>query len=240
MDQLISYNHLTLEQQRNATIGSMHQLLPNVFVIKVDKHQYRYGNMYIIVNETKKELFLIDAVRNESIFPVDKFRESGFRVKGIFITHKHIVEQAYGKLDKIAEDFDDAPIFMDTKDAGEFSEFVHSPYEKHDALSASKISVIAMPGHTEGSICIYHPANGGMVFTGDAAVGSPFEEDDYYFERPPNNDKKDQQLRQRWEKFNVPVKHILPLHGKPEFNLSEERLNEILENLRKNEKTQSL
>ncbi len=60
-------------------------------------------------------MVLIDAVREESIFLVNKLREEGYSFKGIFI--------------------------------------------EHEVLSASKMSVIAMPGHTEGGVCLYHPAN---------------------------------------------------------------------------------
>ena len=103
-----------------------------------------------------------------------------------------------------------------------------SPAKKyHDPLSKKfntlGLQSIHISGHTPGSIFIYYPENGGVLFVGDAVIGSRVNEP-VKLQFPPDFTSDDQEaLKAYLKKVNIPShQHILPLHGEPLLNLSYE------------------
>ncbi|QCW99455.1 hypothetical protein FGM00_04770 [Aggregatimonas sangjinii] len=224
----------------SAELGSILPILDNVYTIKADKHRYRYGNMYIIVHQEHKKLLLIDAVRDESVQSLKNWMANGYSISGVFLTHRDLLGQAYAPLHEISEDLGNAPIFIHPDDTPKNSNALFDITCAIDIFTDFNVQVHHSPGHTPGSVVIYAEMNGGILFTGDSAVGSPYEEEQYYFERPPNNEENDERLRGFWENVEQRFKHILPLHGKPQFGLNEMQQDYIVKNLCKAEKTKSL
>lgn len=240
MKDLKQNKRLFLEKFLTTEPGTIFQILDNVYGIKADRHQYRYGNMYVIVHKEEKKLLLIDAVREESIRPMKNWIANGYSISAVFLTHKDLLGQAYASIHQISEDLGDAPIFIHPADTPENSADLFDITCAVDITTDFDVQVFHSPGHTSGSIIIYSELNDGILFTGDSAVGSPYEDEQYYFERPPNETSEDNKLIHFWQNFHLPFKHILPLHGKPQFQLNDLQRDYILSNLRKPEKTESL
>lgn len=227
-----------IEKLRNLEFGNPKNILPNVYLIKVDKHQFRYGNMYIIKHPTRKSLLLIDAVRPESKNALNDFMATGYSIDSVLLTHSDLIGQAYGSLDEISTNLGGTSIYIHPNDIKSRWEDARDIMSAASQFSDYKIEVHHFPGHTPGSSIIYSGLNGGMVFSGDSAVGSNYEKEEYYFDRPPN--KADDGLRECWSNFEKDFQHFLPLHGKPEFTISRKRRERILQNLSKEEPTKNL
>ncbi len=228
----------SIETLRNLNFGFLLKILPNVHLIKVDKHQYRYGNMYIIKHPNRKSLVLIDAVRPESKIAMERFIKDDYTVDAVLLTHSDLIDQAYGDLEEISTNLGNPTFYIHPKDVKSGWEDAQDIMTVPSAFSDYELNVFHFPGHTPGSSVVYSGLNNGMVFSGDSAIGSNYEKEAYYFDRPPNN--ADEALRESWQQFNKEFSHFLPLHGKPEFTLSRKRQDEILQHLRKQEPTKSL
>ncbi|WGK64504.1 MBL fold metallo-hydrolase [Croceiramulus getboli] len=231
----------TLDELRTAVYGDPVKILPETFLMKVKKFKHRFGNTYALRHLNRKDLILIDAIRPENKPAIDQFLDQGYQVRGILLTHGDLIKQAYADLHHISEELGNAPIFMHPLDAGEYGDLITDITEPNFVLEDFGIESYHYPGHTPGSVILYSERNEGMLFAGDSAVGSPYDQDDYYFERPPiENDETDFGLAQNWKRFVKPFKHFLPLHGKPQFGLSEPQQKDIILNLTKDQKTESL
>ncbi|GAA0871689.1 hypothetical protein GCM10009117_08350 [Gangjinia marincola] len=229
-----------LDQLRTAVYGHPEKILSDTFLMKIPKHVYRFGNTYAIRHLDYQKILLIDAVRPENKEALQHFKDSGYEIAGIVLTHGDLLDQAYTSLDEIANEWD-TTIYMHLMDAKNQSGAVEDVMTEPDALKAFGLKVYHMPGHTSGSIMLYTGINEGMLFTGDSAVGSPYESDEYYFERPPiTNEQTDYGLIEAWRSFNEPVRHMLPLHGKPQFDMTDQQQADMIRNLIKDEPTKSL
>ncbi len=227
-----------LDELRTAVYGEPVLILPDSFLLKFDKHQHRYGNGYVIRHRNRRDLVLIDAVRPEHQSTLERYKKDGYKIKAILITHRDIVKQAYKPLHEIAEEFD-SNYFIHSLDSDD-NDHALNITGYHDVFKDFDLSVFHTPGHTSGSVIIYCGINKAL-YTGDSAVGSPYESDKYYFERPPiESDQNDLALRESWMSISVDFEHILPLHGKPQFDLSEQERIQIMRNLVKEESTKSL
>jgi glyoxylase-like metal-dependent hydrolase (beta-lactamase superfamily II) len=84
-------------------------------------------------------------------------------------------------------------------------------------LAEFEVEAVLFPGHTEGHIILYGSANGGILITGDAAMGTSSSQAKAGVEtviRPPMQlSVDDDELRKQWVSFNRPVASILPYHG---------------------------
>lgn len=180
-------------------------------------------------------------VHEDSIENIQELLQDGFTVSALLLTHSDLVDQSYTSMKQLSQDLGGAPIFIHPLDSKKSASDLEDILQKNEIFDRFAISVYHTPGHTGGSVMIHSKINNGMLFTGDSAVGSPYDVDQYYFERPPIADEtRDQGLAKSWSVFTKPFKHILPLHGKPQFGLTEGDQIDIILNLSKNEPTKSL
>lgn len=236
----VSYSQI-LSEIKKAENGERVLILPDTFLLKVAKFQYRVGNSYILRHINRKEVLLIDVVHETSKNTVDDLISDGYDIQGLLLTHSDLIDQAYTNMAQLSKDLNSAPIFAHPLDSKKSSADIKDIMKKNDVFEKFSINIYHTPGHTGGSVLIYSDINGGMLFTGDSAVGSPYDVEKSYFERPPIADEStDMGLAGSWRFFRQPFKHILPLHGKPEFDLSEGRQKDVLLNLSKDLKTESL
>ncbi len=226
-----------LDALRTAVYGDSVKILHDTFLLKFPKREQRYGNGYAIRHQNRKDLVLIDTVNREHHGELVRFRESGYNIKGLLLTNKNLISQAYTELSDIARELK-TEIYIHPLDSPVTNSIDITGY--HDFLQDFDLTVFHTPGNTSGSVMIFSGASGAL-FTGDSAIGSPYEADEYFFERPPiSKDESDLALRESWKSISVDFKHILPLHGKPQFDINLEKRKQILNNLIKTERTKYL
>ncbi len=230
-----------LDELRTAIFGTVHKILPETFLMKTEKFQHRFGNTYAVRHTNGKEIILVDAVRPENKMALQGFLEKGYKISAVLLTHGDLLAQAYGSMAQIKEDLGGAPIFIHPLDMHGQEKDLKDITAKHDVLKHFDISIFHFPGHTGGSAIIHSGLNGGMLFTGDSAIGSRYELDDYSFVRPIIEEHtKDFGLAESWKNFDSDFEHVLPLHGKPQFDLEEDDRHTILRKLAQDEPTTSL
>ncbi|AZQ44364.1 MBL fold metallo-hydrolase [Nonlabens ponticola] len=226
-----------LDELRTAVFGESVKILPDTFLLKYDKHVHHFGNGYMLRHKNRHDIILIDAVIKEHKEEIARFRESGYHIKAILLTHADLISQAYDDVDNIAKDLD-TTIYIHPLDKNNTQ--LAAIDEPNDVFDAFGIKVYHTPGHTKGSVAIYCEFNKAL-FTGDSAIGSPYEKDEYYFERPPiASEQADLGLRESLRSISVDFEHLLPLHGKPQFEIDDEERERIMRNLTKEESTKNL
>ncbi len=236
----ISYSSI-IEELKNKKVGERTLILPDTFLVKVAKFRYRTGNSYIIQHLDRKELLLIDVVHQDSQEAIQRLIQDGFSIAGLILTHSDLIHQSYTTMKKLSENLGNAAIYIHPLDAGSDGDFVKNFLEPNDVFDKFSLSINHFPGHTGGSVIIHSEINNGMLFTGDSAVGASYDSNEYYFERPPvSNRSKDIGLAHHWKNYTKPFAHMLPLHGKPQFDLSEGQQKDIIIKLSKDEPTKTL
>jgi glyoxylase-like metal-dependent hydrolase (beta-lactamase superfamily II) len=87
----------------------------------------------------------------------------------------------------------------------------------HPLLAEFGVEAIHFPGHTAGHIALYSAEKGGVLFAGDAAMGTTARQAAEGIERlirpPAGLSTDDAELRRRWVSFDRPVATVLPYHG---------------------------
>lgn len=226
-----------LDELRTATFGSSVKILPDTFLLKFDKYQFRFGNGYIIRHRNNRELVVIDAVRKEHKEELARLVESGYNIRAILLTHSDLIDQAYAPLKSIMSELD-TQIYIHSLDMQSTDCRDITSYD--DVFKEFDLSIFHTPGHTGGSVVIYCGIHK-TLFAGDSAVGAPYESDDYYFDRPIiTSDSKDFALSESWRSIVVEFQHLLPLHGKPQFDINDVQRDDILRRLTREEATKSL
>lgn len=227
-------NSEILQELRQLPLGRAYEILPNTLLVKGQRFQHRYANMYILADENRREILLIDAVRIEAKQPVLDLMQKGYKVRGIILTHNHLVGQAFSNMQTVSETFGGTPLFMHPADISPYISMMRSVVDEEHAMQDFGLEVIHMEGHTYGSVSIYSKMNGGTLFCGDNAIGSPYDMDTYYFERPKTRSSRtDAKLARIWKELGHRVSNLLPLHGKPEMYITEKRYAEIKNGLDK-------
>ncbi|WP_194852527.1 MBL fold metallo-hydrolase [Nonlabens antarcticus] len=226
-----------LDELRTAVYGKPVKILPDTFLMKFEKNENREGNGYVMRHKNRQDIIIIDGIREEHRDELTRLKESGYNVKAVLLTNVDMLDKTYADLETIKEDLG-ADIYIHDLDnkGGAFKNITSNP----EVFQDFGLKIIHTPGHTNGSVIIYCDFNKAL-FTGDSAVGSPYKEDDYYFDRPIiENDQKDLGLRESWRTITEEFEHILPLHGKPQFDLTDDERTTILRNLIKDESTKKL
>lgn len=217
-----------LEKLRAASSGDTVKILPNMWLLKSGPDQGAYNNAYAIRHKNRRDILLIDAVRPEHKSEIARFRESGYNIKAILLTNGHMIDHAYADLSDISEELD-TQIYIHPLDSKQTNTIDINGYQ--EVFTAFDLSIFHTPGYTSGSVVIYCGING-VLLTGASAVGSAYDSDTYAFYRPviTNNDN-DIALRESWRSVSVRFEHLLPLSGKPQFDITEEQYLQIMNQL---------
>ena len=148
-------------------------------------------NCYIVTNEETKECFAVDMAECPQEY-VNYIKNNGLEMKALFLTHGHF-DHIAGMND--LRDITGAPIYGCEKERDLFED-AEKNLSKTTLVGAKtlkcdhyfndgdelvfgdiKLKVIATPGHTEGSVCLY---NDEMVFTGDTLFNRSVGRSDLY------------------------------------------------------------
>ena len=176
----------------------------------------RSANAYAVLREGKA--ILIDAGFSDLIPATDELSKT-HSVEGIILTHRHVAAQA-DALKQFGERYS-LVLYMHPSDAnhpqGKMTGLHYENPLAHPALEALNIHVIPFAGHTEGHIALYLEDHGGVLLTGDAAMGPTFKAHEQGFRsfvRPPYDfNVDDTALRQNWLEFGQPIRTLAPYHG---------------------------
>jgi glyoxylase-like metal-dependent hydrolase (beta-lactamase superfamily II) len=87
----------------------------------------------------------------------------------------------------------------------------------HSILREFGFEALLFPGQTAGSIVLYTAKHGGVLLTGDSAMGTTADQAKAGLERmvrpPIETSVDDAELREQWLAFDRPVATVLPFDG---------------------------
>jgi len=208
-------------------------LIPNTFIIKGEAGQEGFSQGYAVRHQNQKDIILIDAIEKSTQAAVKKWIEDGYTIKAILISNTSVFKNAYADLKTISEDAGGAPIYAHPMTTiKEDFKIKDITAKKNELFKSFGLTIFNLPGNRGGSVIIYSDINEGMLFTGEDALGSPYDNELNEFTRPQMNRKNDEYgLAQSWSEFEQPFTYLFPLRGKPGFNLEEEDQSAILNKL---------
>lgn len=192
--------------------GGTTEIIPGLHLFRVPKNRFRAGQSYGLIHPDGGTI-LIDAVHELTKPAVDKLLER-HPPKALFITHKDLVAQAFGTSEELSAWLGGAPVFIHSKDSGNLVGL--QPIETSTGLIADLgMYTYHIPGHTPGSTAfLFHSK--GYLFTGDAIVGAPYEEDEQRFTHAPMVEEDFLNNVLGWEAVPLNlVTKVFPLHGQP-------------------------
>lgn len=162
---------------------------------------------------------LFDTASPTHLPALRSLRERGRRLSALVLSHFHLIPDD-GELARFARELD-VPIFLhpieaDHPRAREAGVTFQDP-TRSAALLALGVEVTHFPGHTAGSIVLTWGAHGGVLFTGDAALG-PRSRDhraglDLVIRPPLSLNEDDAELRRSWAGYQRPLNGVVALHG---------------------------
>ena len=165
---------------------------------------------------------LVDAVFADVLPAVHALAQAGHAPTALVLTHRHVVPQAE-TLPEIVEQYR-IPVFLHPNDAAHpqarrWPDLRYADPTASPLLAECGAEAIPFPGHTEGHIMLYRAVEGGLLLTGDCAVGPTLrdaDKDTATMIRPPLSfNVSDAALRNGWIAFRRPVTALCPYHGMP-------------------------
>jgi glyoxylase-like metal-dependent hydrolase (beta-lactamase superfamily II) len=174
-------------------------------------------NTYALLNAGR--MLLVDTNVSSLLPFVRQLSDDGFSPAALVISHRHVVGlgDAIGNL---AEEFK-IPLLLHPIDAGHQQALAAGAiFENpigHPVLDQFGFEALLFPGQTAGSIMLYSTNNGGLLLTGDSAMGTTADQAKAGLERlirpPIETSVDDAELRRQWLAFDRPVTTVLPFHG---------------------------
>ena len=172
-------------------------------------------NSWAILREGRS--ILLDAPVSWAMEGIAALAAAGHPPAAHVLSHRDIAGSG-DAFDAFADAYD-APFLMHPEDQAEdaprkLSVPLNDPMAS-DVLRDAGIETIHIPGHSPGSIMLYSAEAGGILLTGDAAVGPGPEQSDRTprLERPKGADADRRFLRIWHDVAARPLAAVLPLHG---------------------------
>jgi glyoxylase-like metal-dependent hydrolase (beta-lactamase superfamily II) len=174
----------------------------------------RPPNSYAVLLDGRSILF--DAPFSWCLPDLDALAADGCPPEVMILSHAHLVAQGDAFEQLIAARR--LPIVLHPADRGPDAAAVlrGAFLGLHDVAMPDGARLMHLPGHTPGSIMLYLPMEGGIVLTGDCAVG-PAPGEAGPLRRPRLPREVYPGFAQAWMTFvhTTPVSAVLPLHGAP-------------------------
>lgn len=192
--------------------GVFRELLPGVFINKGVKNDRGFDQAFAILNG-KKELLLIDVVEEVYKEAIEELVGNGYKIRAILITGKSVLNDCYADLQTISEDSGDADIYIHPDIAP--SDFETKALTQRDAiLSHFDLEPYDVPGK-EGQVVLYSNLHNGIIFSGDSAMGSDYDSDDFLFSRGREvKEKEAQAIEKFWQSFRSDFDYFFTRKGK--------------------------
>ena len=182
----------------------------------------RSANCYALLGEAQS--VLVDGGFADLLPAARDLADRGYPPTAILLTHRHVAAQgdAFGTF---VRQFRTTlllhPVEAQHPQARQTGHRFEDPMTpdilQHFGLGDAE--VLFFPGHTEGHIMVYRRSHGGVLLTGDCAMGPRFDraqdaDEGAVLVRPPLQLMvDDEQLRRNWEAFDRPVATVGPYHG---------------------------
>lgn len=197
-------------------------------------------NAYAILSAERGEAVLIDA-NVEYLFPfVQRLHDDGYTPVALLRTHQHPDITGGSAIKALQREYG-LTAFLHPNDvlASQSDIGLEDPTDS-DLLAAFDLDVELFAGHTRGSMVVYGDCHGGVLFTGNAAMGAIIDETQRGVERlirpPVEMNVDDGGLRQRWVAFDRPITGIAPHHGTVYLDRGDD-VETLLEPLRRRKPT---
>lgn len=233
LDKLEELDTQTPEFIAKGETGKFLKLIPDTFIIKGDVREEGFNQGYAIRHLNQKDIVLIDVVEKATKEAVKKWVKDGYNIKAILISNTSVYKNAYDNLKTISEDAGGAPIYVHPMiTLKEDFKIKDITAKKNEIFKSFGLTIYNLPGNGGGSVLIHSDINGGMLFTGEDALGSPYDSALNEFTRPKMKSKNDEfGLAESWGAYEQPFSYLFPLRGKPVYNLEEEDQSDILNKL---------
>jgi len=234
---------------RGMSEPQMVRLLPDLALMEYSdpgaEHASMSTNTYALLKVGR--MLLVDTSESSLVPFVRQLSDEGFLPAALVISHRHVVGlgDAVGYL---TSEFK-MPVLLHPIDARHPQALAAGvPFENpidHPILHEFGFEALLFPGHTTGHIVMYSKTNhGGLLLTGDAAMGTTAYQAEAGLERlirpPISTNVDDGKLRQNWLNFNRYVVTVLPYHGTGYINRPTEDLATIMRPLGRPEPTYGL
>jgi glyoxylase-like metal-dependent hydrolase (beta-lactamase superfamily II) len=162
---------------------------------------------------------LIDTNNSALVGFIQDLATRGHIPAALVLSHRHVAGTG-DAVDALVNQFK-LPVLMHPIDAKHPQSMTSRVgYENpigHPILSEFGVEAILFPGHTSGHIVLYSAEKGGMLLTGDAAMGTTADQAGSGIQRlirpPAGLSTDDAELRRQWLSFNRTVGTVLPYHG---------------------------
>ena len=205
--------------------GRFLKLIPDTFIIKMEGGAQGYAIRHL----NRQDIILIDAIGKGAEKGIKHLIEEGYKIKGILLTHKEILQQAYASLQQISDDAGGAPIFTHPVNNTDSSFKVKDITKKHELYEHFSIDLRDFPANSGEAVVIYSGINEGMVFAGNSVVATPYDKEGDQMNRPDiGSDNKNMGISESWRTFMREFRYFFPYKGKPKFNLSEGQQKDLI------------
>jgi glyoxylase-like metal-dependent hydrolase (beta-lactamase superfamily II) len=206
---------------RGMSKPQMTRLRPDIVLIEYSdtgaEEAHLSTNTYALVNAGR--MLLLDTNVSSLLPYVRQLSDDGYSPAALVLSHRHVVGlgDAIGDL---STEFK-IPVLLHPIDA------VHQQavasgiqFENpvgHPILGEFGFEAVLFPGQTAGSIVLHTTKRGGLLLTGDSAMGTTADQAKAGLERlvrpPVETSVDDAELREQWLAFDRPVATVLPFHG---------------------------
>lgn len=198
----------------NQPSGTFIEILPATHMIKGAVNDLGSDQAYA-VNNIKNEFILIDVVEMATKEAVESIVRDGEKIRAILITSKKVLNDAYADLQTLSGDAGGAEVYLHPTIAEEMDFETGNLSTTDSLLSSFNLEVYDLED-PNGSVLIYSSDNNGMLFTGESAVGSDYDSDNFRFSREELERKDDEfALAERWKKMDKEFDYLFPRKGKP-------------------------
>ena len=198
-------------------------------------------NTYALLNAGR--MLLLDTNVSSLLPFVRQLSDDGYSPAALVLSHRHVVGLGDAIGDLSAEF--KIPVLLHPIDAGheqamdsgiQFENPVDHPIFREFGFEA-----LLFPGQTAGSIVLYTAKDGGILLTGDSAMGTTANQAKAGLERlvrpPIETSVDDAKLREQWLAFDRPVATVLPFHGTGYIDRRAEDIASIIRPLVRPERT---
>jgi glyoxylase-like metal-dependent hydrolase (beta-lactamase superfamily II) len=206
---------------RGMSKPQMTRLRPDIVLIEYSdtgaEEAHLSTNTYALVNAGR--MLLLDTNVSSLLPYVRQLSDDGYSPAALVLSHRHVVGlgDAIGDL---STEFK-IPVLLHPIDAVhqqavasgiQFENPVGDPI-----LGEFGFEAVLFPGQTAGSIVLHTTKRGGLLLTGDSAMGTTADQAKAGLERlvrpPVETSVDDAELREQWLAFDRPVATVLPFHG---------------------------
>lgn len=205
--------------------GKFLKLISDTFIIKMENGAQGYAIRHINMTD----MILIDTVGKGAQKAIKHLVEEGYKIKAILITHKEALKNAYADLRTISDDAGKAPVYTHPMNTDGENITLKNILEKNTIFEHFSIAVRDFPARSGEAAVIYSEINNGMIFCGNTAAGSSYDDKDEDFKRPDlGKENKNFSLAENWSSVMWEFRYFFPYKGKPGFNLEEGKQKDII------------